>query len=103
MEQRFEEDCIDVVLEAEQWQEYVKELTEENRKIEELDVDEKKMRQKLEDEETILFLREEIGKLEQEEMLKTFEEEEDFWEERGEEFDQECEDWVIQESLKGQW
>ena len=93
VERRFEENCIDVVLEAEQWQEYVVQLEKENRRIEELDVDEKKMRQELDDQETLSFIREELGTLEQEEMLKDFEEEEDVWEERGEEFDRECEEW----------
>ena len=69
---RFKEECIDVVLEAGQWQDYLVELAEENRRIKELDGDEKKMRQELEDEATLSFIREEIGTLEQEEMLKTF-------------------------------
>ena len=71
MERIFEEDCIDVVLEAEQWEDYMKELAEENRWIEELNADEKKMRQELEDEETLSFIQEAIGALGEEEMLKT--------------------------------
>ena len=93
VERIFEEDCIDVVLEAEQWEDYIKEQAEENRRIEELNADEKKMRQELEDAETLSFIREAVGTLGEEEMLKTFEEEEDVWEERGEDFDRECEEW----------
>ena len=43
VERRFEEKFIDVVLEAEQWDDYIKELAEESRRIEELNADEKKM------------------------------------------------------------
>ena len=47
----------------------------------------------MEDQETLSFIKEEIATLDEEEMLKTFEEEEEVWEEIGEEFDRECEEW----------
>ena len=72
LERRFEEECIDVILEVEQWEEYVKKLAEENRRIEELNADEIKMRQEMEDQETLSFIKEEIATLDEAEMLKTF-------------------------------
>ena len=93
VKRRLEEKFIDMVLEAEQWEDYIKELAEENRRIKELNADEIKMQQEVEDQETISFIKEEIATLEEEEMLKTFEEEEEVWEGLGEEFDRECEEW----------
>ena len=99
VERIFEEDCIDVVLRAEQWEDYIKEQAEENRRIEELNAEEKTMREELKDAETLSFIQEAIGTLGKEEMLKTFEGEEEVWEERGEDFDRECEEW----GRPGEW